>query len=729
MAQVTENDRLAGPYVATAGQVDFPADFPLLQSSALRVRRERAGVASILSGPDVAAIALTEFGFTARLAAPAKTGDRIWIYSELPASRMRAHTPNGSVRTPTLEGDAEEFQAQLQEHRRRIDASISVPPGEVGLELPPASQRTGGRLLGFHSVDGQLRVVDGAAFKGDPGGNVMAVGLFSAAGSITVPEGTERVQTTGYDAPGVGAASYAVSPDQASPAQPWRFQSADGRWFDLNEREVWVEQFIQAPAVTVNHAAAFQAANDFLSQKLGGGTIRYNGRYRIATDLLISRNVSIVGPSGRADPGNPFADRDGYFEHLQTVAALIVTPGKVIRHFGAGGLRDCYVLRAGLVLDGTDEAAAFTGTAIRSSLTDAVFLFGCSVLGFDQAVLSEGTARVMMTDVLIDCQNGIKQDNSFDRNTYTNVHCYNVLQGGITGNTDPRVMRTGKAFYFTGSFNGGPSCINCFSYGFRFGFYTDCEGSYSFNNCWVDGPHDAATGRPLDPLSVGYYVGKLGASPNAEPLGLGLKIACQATGIYLGPTIYGLSLVIGAHFWLCGRSVLCDARDLTIIGAAIRGYFDSGIEFGSKDAADTAKLIGITFYDRQDGVTVDVDCGGGDPFMSGVTYSNAGGDTLKVVNRVPFGATRDGGGLVIVPDGRDTFEVVATSGRPAGAIGDMLPRTPGRTVTVVFAHPGFSLITENFKLSGGFGPTADSSITLRCNAAGTQWVEQKRQVF
>lgn len=44
--------------------------------------------------------------------------------------------------------------------------------------------------------------------KGDPGGNAMAVGLFANIHSISIPSGTDLIQTSGWDAIGVGAARY-----------------------------------------------------------------------------------------------------------------------------------------------------------------------------------------------------------------------------------------------------------------------------------------------------------------------------------------------------------------------------------------------------------------------------------------------------------------------------------------------------------------------------------------
>lgn len=136
MAKLPENDRIAGPFIAVAGQTDFPADFPLIDATGLRACVERAGVQTILSGVALAAVDEGPAGFTCRIDPAARAGDRVWIYSDLPAARQRAHTPNGAIRTPTLEGDAEGFQAQLQEQRRDLSRAVLAPVGRT----PPNPQ-------------------------------------------------------------------------------------------------------------------------------------------------------------------------------------------------------------------------------------------------------------------------------------------------------------------------------------------------------------------------------------------------------------------------------------------------------------------------------------------------------------------------------------------------------------------------------------------------------------
>jgi hypothetical protein len=85
-------------------------------------------------------------------------------------------------------------------------------------------------------------------FKGDPGGNVMAIGLFTIAASLPIPIGTDLVQTSGYAARGVGIARYVYDPTvdatyvSTHPAGA-AFVSANARGFKLAERVLTPQMF------------------------------------------------------------------------------------------------------------------------------------------------------------------------------------------------------------------------------------------------------------------------------------------------------------------------------------------------------------------------------------------------------------------------------------------------------------------------------------------------------
>ena len=164
MTTLPLNDRLSptagAAYVAAAAQTDFVADFPLIYNGAgaiegLHVRSVRAGAETILDYPaDFSVTAITDGGFTARLVAPAQAGDLVQVYSTLPASRDRAHAANGQIRTDTLEGDADSFQAQLQELRRDLDRTFVAPMGETPAAMPAAAARA--NMGVFTDADGNL---------------------------------------------------------------------------------------------------------------------------------------------------------------------------------------------------------------------------------------------------------------------------------------------------------------------------------------------------------------------------------------------------------------------------------------------------------------------------------------------------------------------------------------------------------------------------------------------
>lgn len=70
------------------------------------------------------------------------------------------------------------------------------------------------------------------------------VGPWSGFNGYVIPTGVNLVRTSAYDAvPGQGAARYALSSDQSSPAGPGRKQSANGLYFDLSETTARLEHF------------------------------------------------------------------------------------------------------------------------------------------------------------------------------------------------------------------------------------------------------------------------------------------------------------------------------------------------------------------------------------------------------------------------------------------------------------------------------------------------------
>lgn len=84
--------------------------------------------------------------------------------------------------------------------------------------------------------------------KGDPGGTPQAIGLFTAASSLSIPTGVDVVATSGYSALDVGAALYVydseVDADYVTANPRSSFLSSEGRGFRLSDdQDLSVEAF------------------------------------------------------------------------------------------------------------------------------------------------------------------------------------------------------------------------------------------------------------------------------------------------------------------------------------------------------------------------------------------------------------------------------------------------------------------------------------------------------
>lgn len=118
----------------------------------------------------------------------------------------------------------------------RLDRSLVAPPGEVIAPLPPASSRAN-QNLGFDN-NGNPVVIPSTGNKGDPGGNVMAIGLFTVAAALSIAAGTNLVKTSGYSVDGKGGAEYvydaAVDAAYVTANPHTSFVEAGGRGFKLS---------------------------------------------------------------------------------------------------------------------------------------------------------------------------------------------------------------------------------------------------------------------------------------------------------------------------------------------------------------------------------------------------------------------------------------------------------------------------------------------------------------
>ncbi|MFN4296977.1 MAG: hypothetical protein ACK4FB_09045 [Brevundimonas sp.] len=142
MAELPVNDRLTGPFIAHAGQRDFPADFPLLNGGVV-LQRVRGETLTVLSGDALELVDEAPGGFTVRLALAhaCEDGDICHVAGDMDAARPRAHAPGGFTRSDTLEADAMGLTALHQERRRDQAQALRFPFGEGGYTAPTKAAR------------------------------------------------------------------------------------------------------------------------------------------------------------------------------------------------------------------------------------------------------------------------------------------------------------------------------------------------------------------------------------------------------------------------------------------------------------------------------------------------------------------------------------------------------------------------------------------------------------
>lgn len=177
----------------------------------------------------------------------------------------------GGFYPDTVEEQLDLIAMGLQQLADLVDRTPKAGVDDPGLVIPPAHTLTGSnRVLGTDSITGQLTLLPGSSFKGDPGGNVQAIGLFTAANGMTISAGTTRVCTSGYDTTGIGSAWYYYNPGFDLVTDPRAgFTAADGRIFSLDRFGYSISPFAFGVAgLVADDTIALQAFFDYCARYL-----------------------------------------------------------------------------------------------------------------------------------------------------------------------------------------------------------------------------------------------------------------------------------------------------------------------------------------------------------------------------------------------------------------------------------------------------------------------------
>ena len=142
------NDRLAGPYTATADQTAFTYDFPIRADADLKVVRNRAGVVTVLTLTTEYSVsgAGDQNGGTVTLVTGATAGDIISIYGNLTKARSTDFAVGGPYKAANINLDLDNILMMLQELARDVSrkvglddaasaTTLTIPIGETNKQL------------------------------------------------------------------------------------------------------------------------------------------------------------------------------------------------------------------------------------------------------------------------------------------------------------------------------------------------------------------------------------------------------------------------------------------------------------------------------------------------------------------------------------------------------------------------------------------------------------------
>lgn len=256
--------------------------------------------------------------------------------------------------------------------KARADRSIGVPIGELGPILPPAAWRTGPqKVLGTDSATGAIKLLPVSDLKGDPGGNIMAVGTYTQLALMKIPNGTDFIKTSGFSEHGDGGDAYYKQVDADPGVGVGGVQTADGKWWQyVINGPMRIEQFggrgdleltdlygdiVGTPTDNIG------PFNEMLKQLKYEVNDSYSGRqvfeFRLAgyyfSEALEPRAiVHLVGQGGGSDNlnGTIFkfpADTCGFIcNNRQTGNGGVITPGTMDTAEGST-ISDIYFLGSG----------------------------------------------------------------------------------------------------------------------------------------------------------------------------------------------------------------------------------------------------------------------------------------------------------------------------------------------------------------------------------------------
>lgn len=253
-------------------------------------------------------------------------------------------------------------------------------------------------------------------------------------------------------------------------------------------------------------------------------------------NIVIPLRSSLIGPV--LNPGQILPHLQATYNSLQGCIILnsaytIILGSNTATQGGSAALLQLYILRKGLLLptsagDCDTVLAAYAGTAVTLGNGTAnhesdCYVGQCHILGFALAINgTTGCGRYTIERVTGDCTAGIYTIGSLDISRMYGCHFWDF----ITVNFNTKSNRAGASYYLD-SPNDWTEVINCFSYGYQYGFRVNAS-STRLIGCQVDG-----NSSTMPTNSIGFSIENVGLDNmliGCESASHGLGYSCTTTG-------------------------------------------------------------------------------------------------------------------------------------------------------------------------------------------------------
>ncbi|WP_186113266.1 hypothetical protein [Burkholderia gladioli] len=466
----------------------------------------------------------------------------------------------------------------------------------------------------------------------------------------------------------------------------------------LRDMPISVRDFGAVCNGVADDTAAIQAALNFAGPG-GRVIIPHDAKCFVGGNLIVPPGVMIEGNYFTPDSLQSMSDGPILIDGMGS--AISLSSSATITMKGGSALMGLLLKRAGLVVPSAN-ASAFAGTAVTIGGPGAYVGYSM-ILGFNQAIHSDGFERGKFERIFGDNINGIEVTNAFDSPDFDKIRFWPYVTYSPSASASAHV-RAGNGFYIHDNVD-EPNLSGCFAFGYANGYYFKNVSTVTATHCKADGISKSvgSAGWRFEG-NINGFVGFGNSSWSNED---GIIVNVNSTQfVELSGFMCNSNATQIAHVGGHVRVRLCQfytADTLASYGASA-GVLD----------VDQNLIANVTNMIAAAALTHNVRIGNGN-----INLTSANGTAMASTNtRIPEIASADP--LPLPPTG-DCFKVTGTV-----SFGNLQGGHPGRRVTLQFAS-ALTVYTStananSMRLQGdaNFATSANSTVEFRHN--GQFWV-------